>query len=217
MHMVHTKIPAMQQSQINLVTDWTPGNMRVLLKKCCEVSWDTMIADCFLFWNLSVFLHFGCLGRGFACLAIEPYCLCSDVPLVQLYLSLTLKEVILLHSLVFTLVHTTSHVHNNKWRHFWDSALELGSWPPFQQLPEHFTPLVTSRHLQTMRLDFGLICIHGASQVSPHRKYCSISFRILLDEQSNAHWKPSEVCLHTINFVQTKLEIWKHTFCKSTG
>ncbi len=104
MHTAHTKIPAMQQGQINLVTDWTPSPMRVLLKKCCEVSWDIMIADCFLFCNLSVFLHFGCLGKGFACLALEPYCLCSNVPLVQIYLSLTLGEVILLHSLVFSLV-----------------------------------------------------------------------------------------------------------------
>ena len=44
---------------------------------------------------------------------------------------------------IFTSFHTTVHVHNNEWCHFWDSALELGSWLPFQRSPEHFTPLVT--------------------------------------------------------------------------
>ena len=51
---------------------------------------------------------------------------------------------------IFTSFHTTFHVHNNKWHHFWDSALELGSWPPFHRSPEHFTPLVT--HLGTCKL-----------------------------------------------------------------
>ncbi len=41
--------------------------------------------------------------------------------------------------------------------------------------------------------------------------------QILLDEQSNTHWKPSEVCEHCTNYVQTKFKMQTGMFCNSTG
>ncbi len=41
--------------------------------------------------------------------------------------------------------------------------------------------------------------------------------RILLDEQSNTHWKLSEVCQHYTNYVQTEFEMQTGTFRNSTG
>ena len=99
---------------------------------------------------------------------------------------------------IFTSFHTTFRVHNNKWCHFWDSALELGSWLPFQRSPEHFTPLAASGHLQTTHLDFGLICIHGASRIHAHCKYCSVSFEFC--------W--TNIRIHTRNFLKYVYTRW---------
>ena len=38
-----------------------------------------------------------------------------------------------------------------------------------------------------------------------------------MDKQPNTHWKLSEVCQHTVDYVQTKFENKIHTFCNSTG
>ncbi len=77
----------------------------------------------------------------------------------------------------------------------------------FSMITRAFCPSgYTSGHLQTMRLDFSLICIHGAAWISPHCKYSSGISRILSDEQLNTHWKLSEVCQHTVNYVQTNLK-----------
>ncbi len=118
---------------------------------------------------------------------------------------------------IFTSFHTTFCVHNNKWRHFRDSALELGSWPPFPWSPEHFTPLAASGHLQTMRLSFRPHLHTMARQYSHIVSIAPYLSRILMDEQVNAIWKLLEVCQLNANYVQTKFWNWKHTFCKAIG
>ena len=56
------------------------------------------------------------------------------------HLQIAFPMAILWFSGIFTKFHTTFRVHNNKWHHFRDSALELGSWPPFPTIARALYP-----------------------------------------------------------------------------
>ena len=92
------------------------------------------------------------------------------------HLQIAFPTAILRFSEIFTKFHTTFHVHNNIWCHFRDSALELGSWPPFSNDRRSILPLWF--HPGTCKLRAYVsasFAYHGTPRVQPHHKYSSVS------------------------------------------
>ncbi len=87
----------------------------------------------------------------------------------------------------------------------------------FSMIAGAFDP--SGSHMGTCKLRAS-ISASFASMAQQYGHIVSIAtslFRILSDEQSNTHWKLSEVCQHDTNYLQTKFEMQTGTFHNSTG
>ena len=111
------------------------------------------------------------------------------------HLQIAFPTAILWFSEIFTKFHTTFHIHNNKWRHFRDSALELGSWPPFSTIAGAYYPSgiiqAPANYAPTFRPHLHIMAHYGYSHIVSIAPYLA---QIEMDKQPNTHWKHLEVC-----------------------